>query len=594
VIEFEVDAFTTQIALVLLSLSLVFTLVKVKKRLFVSKPLRFYGVAGLNVIAVLTLAAWLSNLSIRHPFEQSAVLDTEQHGDPSVVLLNHPNLTSLTVKGYGLRAAQWSPFAGVELEHQPPVLKAGPIELNWGRQLLLGDSFTIAGRYQNSSTDLNENTNGIVTVKLLDPAGTVVAQTRIKNHQTFQLSGTPKAMGHYVYRLNVVSEKNELLNDEVIPLVVSKAPAAKLLVVQSAPSFESKHLKNWASSQGASLLILTTISKEKYITHSVNMAEDAPRQFTPQLLNDFDLLIMDGRALANLSNVHQQWLNLAVDQGLGLYVMADDDLIKATPLPSIISSFSFEPITSLKIGPSLTRPSWLGNHGELMFDLMAYKIAAEQGELLLSGSKKRQLSILKSIGKGKVAVSILKGRYRWLLNGDLQTYSHYWQRLLSRMARIRSDSRFITQVKNELGVTNIRSEICVLSDKLGLKLSANDKALNLSLHLNPDSFNPYRHCAFYWPQQAGWQRFVLSDVDGNELDTTARYTFSPQQWQSWQQSRRLDDTADFISEHKQRVQNPKAARLTAQDYDYLPLNLLWYWWLLVICGGLLWVERKVG
>ncbi len=583
-IEFDVSPITTQIALVLLLLSLALTLIKVKNRLFASKPLRFYAVASLNVIAVMTLAAWLSNLSITHPYEQSAMLDSEQHGDPSVVLLNHPNLTSLTLKGYGLRAAQWLPFTGVKLEHQPPKLEAGPVELSWNRQLLLGNRFTIAGRYQNS------NVNGIVTVKLLDPAGTVIAQTRIKNHQTFQLTDTPKAMGNYNYRLNVVSEKNELLNDEVIPLVVSKAPAAKILVVQSAPSFESKHLKNWASSQGASLLILTTISKDKFITNSVNMAEDTPRQFTPELLNDFDLTIMDGRALINLSSVHQQWLNQAVDQGLGLYVMADDDLIKVadlpeTELPEIVSSFSFEPIKGLQIGRSLTIPNWSGNHSELAFDLMPYIIDAEQGELLLAGSKKRQLSVLKSKGKGKVAVSILKGRYRWLLNGNLQTYSHYWQRLLSRMARVRSDSRFIAQAKNELNVTSLRSEICVLSDKQGLKLSVDDKVLNLS----SDSVNPYRHCAFYWPQQAGWQRYVLSDVDGNELDTTARYTFSPQQWQSWQQSQRLSDTADFITQNKQRATAP-----AVQDYDYQPVNALWYWWMLVVCGSLLWLERKVG
>ena len=244
-IDFDVSALTTQIALVLLLLSLMFTLVKVKKRLFASKPLRFYAVAALNIIAVLTLAAWLSNLSVRHPSAQTAVLDTEQYGDPAVVLLNNPNLTSLTVKGFGLNAAQWTPFTGVEIDHQPPpAVTAGPVELSWSRQLLLGNRLTIAGRYQNN--DANPKANGIVTVKLLDPAATVVSQTLIKNHQRFQLSDTPKAMGHYAYRLNVVSEQNELLNDEVIPLVVSKAPAAKLLVVQSAPSFESKHLKNWA------------------------------------------------------------------------------------------------------------------------------------------------------------------------------------------------------------------------------------------------------------------------------------------------------------------------------------------------------------
>ncbi|NQZ06190.1 MAG: hypothetical protein HRT35_03425, partial [Algicola sp.] len=346
-IDFDVSALTTQIALVLLLVSLVFTLSRVKKRLFANKPLRFYAVGALNVTATLVLASWLGNLSLKHSSNQTVVLDTEQRGDPAVILLNNPNLQTLAVKGYGLTAAQWQPFVGIQRVHLLPDLAAGPVELSWNRQLLLGNRFTLAGRYQNIDS------NAIVTIKLLDPAGTVVSQIRVENHQTFQLTDTPKAMGSYHYRLNVVSEKNELLNDEVIPVVVSKAPAAKLLVVQSSPSFESKHLKNWASSLEASLLVLTTISKDKFITSSVNMDEHTPRKFTPQLLNDFDLLIMDGRALVNLSAVHQQWLNQAVDQGLGLYIIADDDLIKAANLPDIISSFSFEAITGLKIGTSL-------------------------------------------------------------------------------------------------------------------------------------------------------------------------------------------------------------------------------------------------
>jgi hypothetical protein len=122
-----------------------------------------------------------------------------------------------------------------------------------------------------------------------------------------------------------------------------------------------------------------------------------------------------------------------------------------------------------------------------------------------------------------------------------------------------------------------------------------------SLVLATDRFNPYRRCAVYWPDTAGWQRFVLQvgrlqagfvQVDSKVLAVAHRYTFTAGQWQGWQQHQRLSATTAFIAARQQAVKD-KAAGVDYQDIDYQTIDIHWYWWLLVVCGSLLWLERKL-
>ncbi len=585
-----------KLALVLLCLCLVMTLRWAKKRL-TNQPLRFVVVAGLNIVATLVLMAWLGNLSIENDVGERVLLTTdggspprgfdgyyrltpdetdsrsEVIADPGVIRLAHPNLSELTVKGYGLNAGQWSAFAGVTVIQDAPPITVGPVDLRWNKQLLLGNPLKISGKV--------ENVNGIITVQLLDLVGTVVSVARVKSKETFSLSAIPKAMGHYHYTLQVKAESGEVINDELLPVEVIGAPPAKLLLMQSAPSFESKHLKNWASEQGASLLLLTTISKDKFITQSVNLPAEQQTVFTPDLLADFDLLIMDARALMNLSSQRQQWLQQAVDAGLGLFIIGDSELATAKNRPDILTSFTLTATTNALATQAVVRPQWPGNESELAFTFSPIAIKAKQSVGLV-GTTKRPLSLYQPQGLGKVALSILQNRYRWRLNGEMQTYTHYWQWLFSQLARTRSDSRFIAPAVDAIDRVNYRSQICLLSEQKPLMLLMGSSTISLAT----DRFNPYRQCGFYWPQSAGWQRFELQNEVGDSLDVTHRFTFTTEQWQSWQQHERVQATTKFIIRREDKQDDVKLMTLS-------PVSSTLYWWLLVLCAGFLWLERKV-
>ncbi|MFT5163205.1 MAG: hypothetical protein ACI9FJ_001790 [Alteromonadaceae bacterium] len=609
-LSIDVSHYTTPVALVALLVSLLFSLRYAKERLATHQPWRFSAVVVLNTVASLVLAAWLSNLSIKEPGGQRILLITDNGQpspdasfdaafdasydasyrltpdandkqsqwitDPAVIRLAHPNLSELTVQGYGLSKDQWRHFNGVSINHHAPEIDAGLVDLRWPQQLLSGNELTITAKYQQA-----DNTNEIMTVKLLDPVGTVVSTARVKNQESLSLTAIPKAMGHYLYRLQISNESDEVVNEQVIPVEVSGAPAAKILVIQSAPSFENKHLKNWASAQGASLLLLTTISKDKFITQSVNLPEQTPTRLSPAMLNHFDLLIMDGRALLNRSPNQQQWLTEAVTQGLGLFITGDS-LLAAKTLPPVLSTFSFTPITNLLTTNPTVIPHWPGkrksDQSELAFAYLPMNITALDG-IRLVRNKAQTLSLYQSKGLGKVAVSVLKGRYHWLLSSDKQTYTHYWQWLFSQLARTRSDSRFIAPAPNAIDQTNKRSPICIISEAKNLTLLTKHTQLPLAT----EGVNPYRQCAFYWPKTTGWQRFELQDTAQKNQDTSYRYTFEPNAWQSWQQHKRAKATSEFINARQQK---------SPAHPIYKPINPTWYWWLLVICASVLWVERK--
>ncbi|MFT4926076.1 MAG: hypothetical protein ACI8WB_002174 [Phenylobacterium sp.] len=599
----DVSQTSSKVVLLLLLVSLLLTLYRAKQRL-VGKSWRFIGVACLNVVASLVLAAWLTNLSFEHETQERVLLITdataaveqadfdgryslvadgpvEQISDPAMIRLAHPNLTELTVQGYGLHAGQWSAFAGVKINHQTGPVDAGLVDLRWPRQLMAGNSLTVSGRYQQAVND-----NLIKTVQLLDPAGTVVSTARVRNNESFNLSAIPKAVGHFEYAVQLVDGQSE-----PVPVEIVTPPPAKLLVIQSAPSFESKHLKNWASEQGAALLLLTTISKDKTLSLSVNLPKGPSQELSLALLSDFDLLVMDGRALVNLSALQQQWLQQAVNQGLGLLVIADNALSKAEQRPALLSSFSLIPMPDALTGQPSVLPNWptkrAKKQSELVFAYQPVTINASQGVVLVRAAK-QVLSLYQPQGLGKVALSIVKDRYRWRLNGDMQTYSHYWQWMFSQLARTRSDSRFVAPSEDRLNLVNHRRQTCVISPLKTLSVFTTELGVESTLPLAIDRFNPYRQCIHDWPKKAGWQRFELQDSNANTVDVVHRFTFAPQQWQSWQQNQRLKATTEFIQAQAQ------IPRSNTSSLTYKPINPNWYWWLLMMCASFLWLERKLS
>jgi hypothetical protein len=340
--QWDIQQTLIWVALAVLLFSFLVTVGMIARRLFARAPARFFGVLILNLLAYGSLALLLAPPSTLSLKEQSVVLltagakvdhpvseadlfiapdtriESETGGswllDIGQLSLRRPAINSLKVLGHGLTAEQWTAIPDhVEVDFHAPALN-GLVNVNWPGHLSRGEPLLVKGRYR-------QEENQAAHLELIAPGGGVVDEVELRAGQDFSLSAIPRVAGEHEYRLRLRQE-GRVSTEETVAVSVSSGRGARLLVIQSAPSFETRHLKSWAGELGNPLLILTRISKERHISQAVNLPDNADTRLSPALLAGQDLLIMDGRSWFELTVGHREWVTTAVNEGLGLLVLA--------------------------------------------------------------------------------------------------------------------------------------------------------------------------------------------------------------------------------------------------------------------------------
>lgn len=559
----------------LLLLGLGFTLKAVKKRLYAHSFKRFCLVALANVVCVLVLLAWLGKLTITTQVSEHLTLLTPgtkgDIPDPGVFLQQNPGLSELDIKGYGLTAAQLKDFDGIKVRFDVPEISQGPVEVAWPKHLFVGESLVVTGRWH--MRDYNQ----IVTVKLIDPAGSEVDSARVRKGELFRLTTQPKAQGHYFYQLQGVDSNGQIIADEPVSVFIGQSPKVKLLVMQSAPSFETRHLKNWATENGASMLLLSTISKERYLTQSVNLEQGHDKTFSAANLNDFDLLIVDGRALTQLPVQKLSLIEQASKNGLGVMIFASQSMVSQLKDMTLLNGFELK-----AKGPQADTRLNMAN-SDVLFNSLPYTLAASQGKSFEVGAKGQVLGMYRALGLGKVGVSILLERYRWRLNGQMQQYSRHWQSIMKSLARVSSDSRFLPVDAQLLSFPGQQLQVCILSDQGDKTLFWQDQ----KVALNQDQFNRFRYCTHVWPTVSGAQQFELKSAEDQLLDRLVLQTYAATHWQSAFAAQKVAAGKAFVAGQQQKL----SGQMRKPTLN-VPVDATWYWLLLVLFASILWWERK--
>ena len=209
---------------------------------------------------------------------------------------------------------QWQRFKQRKGSNDPAIsvtLKKGSavtglVSMRWQRQLNRGQWQRVSGVLQVAPAEAKGNLQQtLYHVYLKDPAGQVVAQQAVRDGETFELLVNVKTEGLWQYQLALAKASDDItVVEENLAFEVTRPSFAKLLIRQSAPSFETRHVKNWAVEQGAQVTVETQISKNRYISQHANYPqEDRSDEKTAQVdsfdtlstLNQYDLLIIDAR-----------------------------------------------------------------------------------------------------------------------------------------------------------------------------------------------------------------------------------------------------------------------------------------------------------
>lgn len=505
-----------------------------------------------------------------------------------------PELEHLHILGDGLSASQWQTYFAIisPLQKQSLAIsfassapRFGPIDMSWHKQLAPGEFQQISGVLQVANDDSDKN----YQLALLDPRQQVLEQLRVKAGEAFKFKLASSQLGQWIYRLQVSdSSSGAILADEPIAFEVSQQHSPALLIKQSAPSFETRQLKNWASGFGSRLTLVSQISQNNHIVQQLNLAEQPGQQqqadpFLNETLDDYDLLIMDERALTALPQEQLDLLYSAIFSGLGLLLVADGtSLTERSPLPWR-NEFVIKPLEN----KYQTVPRWPNSQLRQTIDIAALKLIAPQAEILVNNDEGQPLVAASGIGLGKVAISLINNTYQWQTSGQVSAYSHYWQSLLKQLARGTRASAWIRQSETEIFYRHQAFELCALSNEDSVYLQ-----MDTRVDLTTDAFQADKRCVSHWSQKAGWLKFDLAkdsstfNEDGANayelMDRQMNYLYHNTDWQTWQQANK-----QTISEKVASLSPPLKPKRHLES-----INKWYLWWLLFISCSLLWLERK--
>jgi hypothetical protein len=518
----------------------------------------------------------------------------------------------LKVIGDGLNKQQWqqldpSSINGLALAFLPSAKLLGLTELNWARELYLGQIMRLVGKLQKPLIDKGRYQLSLFYNKQL------IASTLVADDGSFSLETSAKIPGLFKYQLvlnkqgiesssdnttekasgislnEMMLSNAELIEDIAFSVIGSSKPS--VIIKQSSPSFETRQLKHWLSRASSPVKVITKISKNKWSQQRINIAESdklvskplTSHQLTTSLLNDADLLILDSRALVNLALAELSALELAVEKGLGLYINIDESILQTSKLleekSHLLAGFSFQPVA---LNNNKVIPLWPGQSGfdaenPVMARAVAVNIAAEHAQMLVESTDGRQLVVSQPFGLGNIVISTLTQTYPWALEAGEVFYSQYWQTLLSKVTRVNS-TRWLAATPDNLTLIKQLTKVCLVS--------SNKRIYSPEINLSDFPLSNYKKCGLVISNEAGWVKLQALDENKVRLAEQARYIYPQSSFKAWQQA----DMHKLSANNS--VESSFSTHKVAVAEQYQTINKHYLWLIFLLSITFLWLERK--
>ena len=647
-VSFSAGAFSWTFSLVDLGAALVLLLavglaaVRAHHRLRSASPLRRNGVAALNVLAWFVCVLMLAPPLVERPAQTEVALitqgaasspqathsytigdlglgelfDAEPIAAIGQLVLKHPDLNELAVSGHGLTAGEWSTLpSGLTVRWQPPLIE-GLVDVHWHQRVRLGESVTVTGQL------MAANTQALYTLQLLDPSGVAVDSVELRANDAFKLIAVPRSAGALAYRLQYVLN-GQALADEPIAVWVDEPPLARLMVLQSAPSFETRQLSNWAADAGAPVIVRTEISRERDLVQRINVDPGPDAALSDAVLAQTDVLIVDGRRWLEFNANLRESILAAVEQGLGLLLWLDDSAAKW------LNESDNNALFGARVSPDENdKPRWLQSSGaadSTPLPVVPWALTLDSAQPLTVDDSGAVLESVQRRGQGHLGLSRVRDRHRWATAGEQSVFARDWARLLSALGRaddaprwlplaspaeVRLGQRYPVCASLPTPVDSAQSADAVSTHGLswrfvpvnagrGMADSSNvtdvdvdvdgdgdiEARTNLpALALLPDPTGAPQACSYIWPAQAGWHRLALFNPSGELLDEKRVYVPTNVELQADLFKRRQQATREYQA---------RSAGFTQTAQVKSPVSPWWAWGLLLLSLGPLWLERRL-
>jgi len=372
------------------------------------------------------------------PSAKSRLAGAEAIPDAGFLARRHPELGSVQVTGWGLTNTELEDLSGPELRFDPASGPSGFGPVTWPARAGLGEDLVIRGQ-------VTPGPHATGWVYLQDPGG-MVDSARIEGKLRsgepgrFLFRTRPREAGRWRYVLHTgpaaLPEAAETLAVEV-----AAPEGLQVLVLEGAPTFETRYLKTWLARGGTGLAIRSAVSRDRSRFEFVNQemtALSALSALSASLMTNIDVVIADARSLSALSSSERSLLLGAVkNQGLGLLLVPDPAKDGAGFLAEA-RSLGFKTEGAGNEEERSVRLTWPGRPAPSQIP-----VPSLPGELgprfavsdVVRDPVGRVLAQVALYGAGRVGVTLVSEPSRWVLSGDRRSFAEYWSALLGAVAR---------------------------------------------------------------------------------------------------------------------------------------------------------------
>jgi hypothetical protein len=501
---------------------------------------------------------------------------------PNVAMLlrRYPHVRRVHIFGDGLRPDELESLSHLQLVLHLAPLPDGPVAVSYPHRIALGEPLRVQGTWHASRRDslwLYLDVNGEHCDSL-----SLVGESQLP----FELNAVPRQLGKWLYTFCALRTARDTAFAGTIPIQVVPPQPIHVLILESAPNFETRTLKQWASITGNALVIRSMVSREKFFTEFLNTTPFALERLTPSILEKVDVVIIDLQTLVRLSASEQAALRQAVEAGLGLLIaLPDAPAVRQLREHDFFLGF-FTAVPESRQG-RFVRPQGfsLRHSSSTALPIAPLRLRGNFGtEILMQDEAGQPLVLSSTRGLGKVAVSIVQETFRWALEGQRELYADYWSHALKCLARPNLDTDLWTH--SLLPTVDLPCHFTLrTSPAMPIAVVELPSGVRDTLFFRQHPIEPTRWESTLWPREPGWHQ--VQRIGTADSTSVAFYVHSSQEeWSSLRRALMHQATQAFAHLH------PHDSVHVSMMQTYEPISPWWFFVLFVMAAAYLWAERK--
>ena len=451
----------------------------------------------------------------------------------------------------------------------------GITDIEYPTHISVNSPISISGQYSNYSEQVHHLS--------LEQSGINDKKTIVlppQKQTNFAFTYTPPQAGNFVYHLIVKDSLQTVIQKEPLAIEVKESDLLKVLLLQNAPNFEQKYLKNWLASEKHKVYIRNSISKEKYQYDFLNTKRFNWSNLTSTFLEQIDLLLVDVSSFQKLSSTEKKRLSNAIQEGLSILFFANniDELNALKSQTKLLKDFRFQrhkkDQTDIRLNATKTTLNTIdasirnrSNITPILQDIYGQNLVAFDRQ-----------------GLGKVGVSTIKETYPIILQGKQQTHTQLWTKILQDFAQESIRQNQWNSPQTPLIFPNEPTALQLYTNEvIPLPEVYRQDSLVGDFPLAQDLYLPEKWSGLYWFDTVGWHELSTQE----NLDEQPFYVFAPTDWQALRLTQQIEQFQDW---HKKQKAQSIA---TVPSFKSVLIPLYWWYLLLLVSLGLLWLVGKL-